>query len=260
MALAPGSKVGPYEIVSPLGSGGMGEVYTARDARLGRLVALKILPAALAADPELRDRFDREARAIAALTHPHIVTIHSIEDHAGAPFLTMELVEGKTLTEVIPTAGLSLQELLRIAIPLADAVAAAHQRGITHRDLKPGNVMVGFHGRVKVLDFGLAKLKEGTPAAGGFTSLPTEQLTGEGRILGTVAYMSPEQAEGKPVDHRCDIFALGIMLYELATGNRPFTGDSNVAAIVHPAGSTGVGVRRQPDDAARAGTHHPPLP
>ncbi len=231
MKFAPGTRIGSYEIIALLGQGGMGEVYKAHDVRLGRFVAIKVLPASLAGDRQFRERFDREARAIAALTHPHIVTIHSIEEHAGAPFLTMELVEGRTLDEMIPPGGLPLREFFDLAIPLADAVAAAHQRGVTHRDLKPGNIMVTADGRVKVLDFGLAKLTEATPAGAVMWSRTRELLTDEGHIIGTIAYMSPEQAEGKPVDSRSDIFSLGIIYYEMATGQRPFTGDSNTSLL-----------------------------
>ena len=160
MTLTAGTRFGPYEIVALIGEGGMGEVYRAHDPRLGRDVAIKTLPAAAAADAERRARFEREARAIAALNHPNIVTIHAVEEAEGVPFFTMEYVEGRTLTQMIPPRGLPLDELLRIAIPLSDAVGAAHQRGILHRDLKPANVMVTADGRVKVLDFGLAKLRE----------------------------------------------------------------------------------------------------
>ncbi len=216
----------------------MGEVYKARDPRLNRLVAIKLLPAAAANDTEPRERFEREAQAVAALNHPGIVTIHSVEQADGLFFLTMELVEGRSLADAMPPTGLSLDRLLTIAIPVADAMAAAHQKGITHRDLKPGNIMLGegeHAGRVKVLDFGLAKLAEAPTAAAGPTAmptaLPTTPITGEGRILGTVAYMSPEQAEGKPIDARSDLFSLGVILYEMATGQRPFTGDTSISII-----------------------------
>jgi Tol biopolymer transport system component len=223
--------LGHYEIVRSIGSGGMGEVYLAEDTKLGRKVALKVLAASMADDPERRGRFEREARAIAALNHPNIVTIHSVEEHGGIVFLTMELVDGKTLSDLIPREGMTLDQLLKIAIPLADAVGAAHQRGITHRDLKPANVMVGDDGRVKVLDFGLAKIREGSPLEGYTGTVATGQLTGEGKIMGTIAYMSPEQAEGKPVDPRSDIFSLGILLFEMATGRKPFRGDSHVSLL-----------------------------
>ena len=217
----------------------MGEVYRARDTKLNRLVALKLLPSSAASDTERRERFEREAQAVAALNHPGIVTIHSVEQADGQFFLTMELVEGRSLADAMPPEpGCRSSDLLKIAIPVADAMAAAHQKGITHRDLKPANIMLGegeHDGRVKVLDFGLAKLAETPTAAAGATSLPTalptKPITGEGRILGTVAYMSPEQAEGKPIDARSDLFSLGVILYEMATGQRPFTGDTSISII-----------------------------
>ena len=212
----------------------MGEVYKARDVRLNRVVALKLLPDTAAKDAERRERFEREAQAVAALNHPGIVTIHSVEEAGGRFFLTMELVEGQSLADAIPPAGMPLDRLLKVAIAVADAMAAAHQKGITHRDLKPANIMLGegeHAGRVKVLDFGLAKLADAPAAAMGATTLPTAPITGEGRILGTVAYMSPEQAEGKPIDARSDLFSLGVILYEMATGRRPFTGDTNISII-----------------------------
>jgi serine/threonine protein kinase/tetratricopeptide (TPR) repeat protein len=231
MRLSAGEHLGPYEIVAPLGAGGMGEVYRAHDPRLGREVAIKVLPAVFAADRERLRRFEQEARAAAALNHTSIVTIHSVEETNGIRFITMELVEGQPLSDLIPPGGLPLDRLLEVAIPLADALAAAHAKGITHRDLKPANIMVGADRRVTVLDFGLAKLREASPAAGGATALPTADMTGEGRIVGTVAYMSPEQAEGKPIDHRSDLFSLGVILYEMATGRRPFTGETSVSII-----------------------------
>jgi serine/threonine protein kinase len=225
--------LGHYRILGPLGKGGMGEVYAAEDTRLHRRVAIKVLPPLLAGDAERRHRFEREAQAIAALNHPNIVTIHSVEQDDGVPFLTMELVEGKSLAESIRTGGLPTDALLRVGIAVSDAMAAAHQRGITHRDIKPGNIMVSPEGRVKVLDFGLAKLREAEAeeAAEAVTRVPTQDLTGEGRIIGTVAYMSPEQAEGKPVDPRSDIFSLGVVLHELATGEKPFKGETTVSLI-----------------------------
>jgi serine/threonine protein kinase/Tol biopolymer transport system component len=222
-----------YRILGPIGRGGMGEVFVAEDTKLHRKVALKILPAVMAADPERRIRFEREAQAVAAINHPNIVTLHSVEEADGVPFLTMELVEGKPLSEVMAAGALPVDTLLRTGIAISDAMAAAHQRGITHRDLKPGNVMVTPDGRIKVLDFGLAKLREEQLAGAGddVTRMPTTDITGEGRILGTVAYMSPEQAEGKAVDQRSDIFSLGVMLHEMATGEKPFKGDTNVSVI-----------------------------
>ena len=233
MALAPGSRLGPYHIAAQIGAGGMGEVYRGRDPKLNRDVAIKILPDAAALDGERRDRFHREAQAIAALNHPNIVTVFSVEEADGLLFLTMELVEGRSLADLLPKTGLPLDRIVKIAIQVADAVAAAHQKGILHRDLKPANIMVGeggHEGRVKVLDFGLAKLTDaGLDAA--VSVIPTEPVTGTGRILGTVAYMSPEQAEGRPVDTRSDVFSLGIILYEMATGRRPFTGDTSISII-----------------------------
>ena len=223
--------LGHYKILRQLGAGGMGEVYEASDTKLGRKVALKVLPGETARDPKRRERFEREAKAVAALNHPNIVTIYSIEEAEGVGFMTMEMVEGQTLRDVLMRGGMPLAKLLEIAIPLAEAVAAAHQQGITHRDLKPENVLVGRDGKVKVLDFGLAKMTEAVGAPGEGSQLPTRVLTEEGRIVGTVAYMSPEQAEGKPIDPRSDVFALGIVLYEMATGERPFKGDSTVSLL-----------------------------
>jgi Tol biopolymer transport system component len=225
-----GTTLGHYRILDRLGKGGMGEVFLAEDTKLGRRVALKVLTEELASDTDWRQRFEREARAVAALNHPSIVTIHSVEDAGGILFLTLELVEGSTLADHIPKGGLPLDRLLSVAIPLADAVGAAHQRGITHRDLKPANVMITPDRRIKVLDFGLAKLAEGEQAAMGVT-VPAADLTGVGRIMGTTAYMSPEQAEGKGVDPRSDVFSLGVMLYEMAVGERPFKGDTQVSIL-----------------------------
>jgi Tol biopolymer transport system component len=226
MALAAGTRLGPYEILAPVGAGGMGEVYRARDPRLKRDVALKVLPEELASDPERLERFEREAQTLAALNHPHIVTIHSVEEAGDLRFLTMELVEGRTLTRVIPRGGLPISQFFRIAVPLAEAVSAAHEKGITHRDLKPGNVMVSEEGRIKILDFGLAKLRYDADETED-SNAPTVPATDPGRVMGTAPYMSPEQVQGKAVDHRSDLFSLGVMLYEMATGDRPFQGDTS---------------------------------
>ena len=229
-----GTKLSHFKITGKLGEGGMGEVYLAEDSELDREVALKLLPPDMAEDPERLERFKREAKAVAALNHPNIVTIHSIEESEGTYFLTMEMVDGESLDKILPPGGLPLAKLFDIAIPMAEALAAAHDKGIVHRDLKPANVMVTEDGRVKVLDFGLAKL-----AASGIQSedhLATEiatrtALTTEGTIMGTAPYMSPEQIESRPLDRRSDIFSLGIVLYEMATGQRPFQGDSSPALI-----------------------------
>ena len=207
----------------------MGEVYRARDPKLNRDVALKILPDAFARDADRLARFGREARVVAALNHPHIVTIFSIEEHDGVPFMTMELIDGSTLDKLIPGGGLAPARFFDIAIALADALSAAHRKHIIHRDLKPTNVMVTDEGRVKVLDFGLARAVDADAIDLGedATRLGTEV----GTIVGTMPYMSPEQIEARPLDHRTDLFSLGVMLYELATGARPFRGDSPAALM-----------------------------
>jgi serine/threonine protein kinase/tetratricopeptide (TPR) repeat protein len=229
MNLSKGHRLGPYEIVAPLGAGGMGDVYRAHDARLGRDVALKVLPAEVAADPERLARFRREARAVAALNHPHIVTIFSIEEAHGVPFMTMELVEGRSLDHVLADGGLPLARLFDIGVALADALSAAHRKGIVHRDVKPANVMVTNDGLIKVLDFGLARETEGHDRSEQDATFLG--LTQAGIVVGTVPYMSPEQIEAKPVDHRSDIFSLGVVLYEMATGTRPFGGGSPPALM-----------------------------
>ena len=221
-----GGTLSHYKILAKIGAGGMGEVFLAEDCKLHRRVALKILPPALASDPSRRDRFEREAKAVAALNHPNIVTIHSIDDADGIRFLTMELVEGERLDQIVPDGGLPLDRFFAVAVPLADALGAAHARGITHRDLKPGNIMITGDWRVKVLDFGLAKFRQEAREAA-WTESPTALPTLEGHVVGTVPYMSPEQVQGRSVDHRSDIFSLGVVLYELATGRRPFDGHSS---------------------------------
>jgi serine/threonine protein kinase len=227
MRFQPGARLGAYRILSHLGSGGMGEVYKARDTALDRDVARKVLPADVAADPDRLARFEREARALASLSHPGIVTIHAIEAAAGARFLTMEVVEGETLDRAIPARGLPLARLFEIAVALADALGAAHGKGIVHRDLKPSNVMIDVGGRVKILDFGLAKVAAAMPTGASMTQLST----GVGLIVGTAPYMSPEQIEARPVDARSDVFSFGVVLYEMASGRRPFDGDSSPAVM-----------------------------
>jgi len=223
-----GTTLGHYKILRLLGTGGMGEVYAAEDLTLGRTVAVKILPAAVASSADDLDRFEREAKAVAALNHSGIVTLHSFERSGDVRFITMELVEGESLSARIPPGGMPFETLLRLGMEIADAVSAAHDRGITHRDLKPANVLITAANHAKILDFGLAKLREPEGLA---SDQPTRQLTGEGRIVGTVAYMSPEQAEGRPIDHRTDIFSLGVLLYEMATGQRPFQGETSLSVL-----------------------------
>ncbi|HEU5179196.1 MAG TPA: protein kinase [Candidatus Polarisedimenticolia bacterium] len=227
MPLEPGKMLAHYRILSEIGRGGMGVVYEAADTTLDRRIALKVLPEEATANPDRLLRFRREARVVAALNHPGIVTIHSVEEAEGIHFLTMELVRGKTLHERIPAGGLPADRIFGIAIPLAEALSAAHERGVIHRDLKPSNVLVTEEGRIKVLDFGLAKLATAEESSGDESILPTRSLlTGEGRRLGTFPYMSPEQVMGRALDHRSDIFSFGIVLYEMATGTRPFSGSS----------------------------------
>jgi serine/threonine protein kinase len=207
----------------------MGEVYLAEDTKLGREVAIKILPAAMAADTDRLRRFQREARAVAALNHPNIITIHSVEEEEGVHFITMERVAGDSLVELIPRAGFGLEKLLELGVQLAEALTTAHEAGIAHRDLKPANVMVTAKGRLKVLDFGLAKLQPEGAEPDELTRLPTLTMTRKGVIVGTAPYMSPEQIEGDRVDQRTDLFSLGILLYEMTTGRRPFHGETAAA-------------------------------
>ncbi len=222
-----GRTLSHYRLLDLLGEGGMGAVYLAEDTRLKRKVALKVLPEEVTGSVSRLERFQREAETLAALNHPNIVVIHSVEEAEGVHFLTMELVEGRPLSDLIPAAGLPLAKLFAVAVPLAEALAAAHSRGVTHRDLKPDNVMITNEDhRVKLLDLGLAKLQESDEIDQDLSSLPTAVMTTEGSVLGTLPYMSPEQAEGKPLDHRTDIFSLGVLLYELATGRRPFRGET----------------------------------
>jgi tRNA A-37 threonylcarbamoyl transferase component Bud32 len=233
MALTAGQRLGVYEVMAPLGAGGMGEVYRARDTRLGREVAIKVLPADRMSDESRRKRFVQEARAASALNHPNIVTIYEIESAGGADFIVMELVSGKTLGELI-RPGMRLKEALRLAIPVADALARAHAAGIVHRDLKPANVMVGDDGSVKVLDFGLVKLVGDTTPSDSDADRVTataEDLTRPGTVAGTPGYMSPEQATGDKVDARSDIFSFGAVLYEMVTARRAFAGSSTADTL-----------------------------
>src|ERR1700690_3756784 len=220
MPLSSGTKLGPYEILTPLGAGGMGEVYRARDTRLGREVALKILPHSFASDPDRLRRFEQEARAVAALNHPNILAIHDIGEQAGAPFIVSELLEGTSLRSELENGALSARKAADYAVQIAHGLAAAHDKGIIHRDLKPENIFVTREGRVKILDFGLAKLAPVAKDAGALTltSSPTEAGVG----MGTAGYMAPEQVRGAAVDSRTDIFAFGAVLYEMVSGKRAF--------------------------------------
>jgi Tol biopolymer transport system component len=231
MTVAPGTRLGPYEILSPLGAGGMGEVYRARDTRLGRDVAIKVLPEALACDSDRLSRFEQEARAASSLNHPGIVTIYEVGRADSVSYISMELVEGKTLRDLLAEEPLPTKRLLAVAVQIADALAKAHEAGIVHRDLKPENLMMTRDGHVKILDFGLAKLisTDGPEVS----TLPTAAVpTRPGIVLGTVGYMSPEQASGKSVDFRSDQFALGSILYELTTGRRAFARPTTAEALV----------------------------
>jgi serine/threonine protein kinase/Tol biopolymer transport system component len=232
MPLTSGARLGPYEVVGLIGEGGMGQVYDALDTRLHRHVALKVLPPHLVADDERRRRFVQEAQLASSLQHPHIVTIYDIGSADGTEYLAMELVRGRTLDQIIPHSGLRLADALRYGIQITDALAAAHAAGIVHRDLKPTNIMVTDQDQIKILDFGLATLAtRGLASPTDETRLPSAVETGAGLILGTVAYMSPEQAEGRKVDARSDIFSFGAILYEMLSGQRAFRGDSMPATL-----------------------------
>src|SRR5712664_1959 len=233
MPFLPGRRLGPYEILSAIGAGGMGEVYRARDTRLDRIVAIKVLPAHLAERAELRERFEREAKTIASLNHPHICTLHDTGHQDEIDFLVMEYLEGETVAQRLVKGSLPLEQVLQYAIEIADALDKAHRKGVTHRDLKPGNIMLTKSG-TKLLDFGLAKLKqEVAPANVQLSQLATadDPLTAKGTIVGTLQYMAPEQLEGKEVDARTDIFAFGTVVYEMATGKRAFEGKSQASLI-----------------------------
>ena len=234
--LTPGARLGSYEIVGPLGAGGMGEVWRARDTRLGREVAIKVLPEAFATDASRLSRFEREARLLATLNHPGIATVHGFEQVDGVSMLVQELVEGPTLAERLRRGALPVREALKIGGRIAEAIEAAHEKGIVHRDLKPSNIKLAADGRVKVLDFGLAKALAGEAPSWDVSKLPTDTSpTGAGVILGTAPYMSPEQARGEVVDERTDIWAFGCVLYDMLAGKRAFPGASGtdvVAAVL----------------------------
>jgi len=228
---SPGTCFGHYRVLERVGAGGMGEVYRARDTHLDRSVAIKVLPAEAVADPERKRRFVQEARSASALNHPNIIHIYDIDSADGIDFIAMEYIVGKSLDQLIGCNGLQIGEALKYAVQIADALAAAHAAGIVHRDLKPANIMVTEKGLVKVLDFGLAKLIE---TVQGDTTASTQMMvpmTEEGTIIGTCSYMSPEQAEGKKVDTRSDIFSFGSVLYEMLTGSRAFQGSSKIEIL-----------------------------
>ena len=232
MTLSSGTRLGPYEILSPLGAGGMGEVYKAKDTRLDRTVAVKVLPSHMSASPESRQRFEREAKTISQLSHPHICALYDVGSHEGTEYLVMELLEGETLSDRLAKGPLPLESTLRYGTEIADALDKAHRRGIVHRDLKPGNVMLTKSG-VKLLDFGLAKAAAATASGEGVSSFPTAEksLTAEGSLVGTLQYMAPEQLEGKGADARTDIFAFGAVLYEMVAGQKAFSGKNQASLI-----------------------------
>jgi serine/threonine protein kinase len=229
-ALAAGSRLGLYEIVAPLGAGGMGEVYRARDTKLDRNVAIKVLPPALADDPTALARFEREAKAVAALSHPNILAIHDFGTDGATVYAVMELLEGQTLRERIAGGPLPLRKATDVALQIAHGLAAAHEKGIIHRDLKPDNVFVAPNGRVKILDFGLAKALAAAPGTGE-TLAASRDATAPGLVVGTIGYMSPEQITGAQVDQRTDIFAFGAIVYEMLTGHRAFDRKSTAETI-----------------------------
>jgi Tol biopolymer transport system component len=247
MTLAAGTKLGPYEIVAPIGAGGMGEVYRARDPRIGRDVAVKVLPTAFSKDPERLRRFEQEARSAGVLNHPNILAIYDVGTHEGAPYVISELLDGETLRERVKAGALPPRKAIEIGTQIAQGLAAAHEHGIVHRDLKPENVFATKDGRVKILDFGLAKLTTPDREGAARPTAPTLLAdTGPGAVWGTVGYMSPEQVRGNPVDHRSDIFAFGAILYEMLTGRRPFQGATSadtMSAILKddPPDLTGIG-------------------
>src|SRR5579863_1294400 len=232
MAIIPGTRLGSYEVVAQIGAGGMGEVYRARDTRLDRIIAIKVLPAHLADNPELRERFEREARTVASLNHPHICTLFDVGREGDTEFLVMEYLEGETLAQRLAKGPLPLEQVLQYSVEIADALDKAHRKGITHRDLKPGNIMLTKSG-TKLLDFGLAKLQQEAAPATPLSQLPTvaQEMTAQGVILGTLQYMAPEQVEARPVDARTDIFAFGAVVYEMATGKKAFEGRSQASLI-----------------------------
>ncbi len=237
MPLQAGTALGPYEVIAQIGAGGMGEVYRARDTKLDRDVALKVLPEAFTSDPDRLARFEREAKVLASLNHPNIGHIYGLEEAEGTKALVLELIEGPTLADRIAEGPIPIDEALPIAKQIAEALEAAHEQGIIHRDLKPANVKVKADGTVKVLDFGLAKAFQPEASGASASESPTISLTAAatqmGMVIGTAAYMAPEQASGKPVDKRADVWAFGVVLYEMLTGARPFVSDDVSKTLAH---------------------------
>src|SRR5947208_1814965 len=232
MTITSGSRLGPYEILAPSGAGGMGEVYRAKDARLSREVAIKVLPASFSNDADRLHRFEQEAKAAGLLNHPNITAVYDIGTHEGAPYVVSELLEGETLRAALAGGKLSPRRAIDYAIQMAHGLAAAHEKGIVHRDLKPENLFVTKDGRLKILDFGLAKLTQPEGGAEQVTELPTGTIgTEPGVVLGTMGYMSPEQVRGQPADRRSDLFAFGVILYEMLSGQRAFRGDTAADTI-----------------------------
>jgi serine/threonine protein kinase len=254
MSLVAGARLGVFEIVALLGAGGMGEVYRARDTRLGRDVAIKVLPDLFAHDAERLSRFQREAQLLASLNHPSIAAIHGLEEAGGMRALVLELVEGETLAERLARGAVPVEEAVAMARQIADALEAAHERGVIHRDLKPANVKITPEGKVKVLDFGLAKALESAPAVAHVTHSPTLSLAGTfaGVILGTAAYMSPEQAKGLPADQRSDVFSFGCVIFEMLTGRQAFPGDTATEILA-------AVLMREPDLSTLPAAMHPRL-
>jgi Tol biopolymer transport system component len=254
MSVSAGSRLGPYEILSPVGAGGMGEVYRAKDPRLGRDVAIKVLPASFSNDPDRLRRFEQEARAAGLLNHPNITAVYDIGSHDGAPYVVTELLEGETLRSRLAVGPLSTRKVLDYAIQIARGLAAAHEKGIVHRDLKPENLFVTKDGRVKILDFGLAKLKQAESGGSEETNLPTGTVgTEPGVVLGTMGYMSPEQVRGRPADPRSDIFSFGAILHEMLSGRRAFQGDTAADTI------TAILTKEPPDLSSTNRDVHPGL-
>src|SRR5437764_2082159 len=260
MALTSGTKLGPYEIQSPLGAGGMGEVYRTRDTRLDREVAIKVLPAGFARDPERLRRFQQEAQAAAALNHPNILAVHDFGEHKGSPYMVTKFLEGETLRERLRPGTLPVRKATEYAEQVARGLAAAHEKGIVHRDLKPENIFVTRDGRVKILDFGLAKLTrpEGTVPSDAAT---LASQTEPGMVMGTVGYMSPEQVKGQNADHRSDLFSFGAILYEILSGKRAFSGETSVETMERdPETGSARAYGKQSHAASRAGADRAPLP